>query len=601
MVEIEGFGNFRLRGSGGFADVYEADESALSRRVAVKVFRARVGGDERRSFEREAHALGRLSGIRNVVQVFQSGVTDDGHPYFVMELMEGSLADVLAAGPLPVTDACQAGVLLGRALMAAHREGIMHRDIKPGNVLIDRYGEPALSDFGISGVADTGTSSFIYAFSAEHAAPEVFDRLDPTPATDIYSLACTLYASIEGHTPFVRDENEGALSFMRRVQDEPCPPCAAALAFDPGLDVLLRSALAKDPAERPSLDEFVDGLAGVAPQSQSQPSTGGEALLVPPRPHVVVPRSGAPTVDPAVSSGGLFVDDSLPGVAYADGDGGRGSRSSWRVLVGAAVVVAVVGIGVGVAVSASNREDRDEPATIPTSVAPDPTGEGPDVELRPNGVTNAEAVPGLADTSGVLRSNIERFATTTSAAAVRSASTRKDYGGEELLFGTPPVRLDTASTNARTTTKCVAVYAEGLVVVGAAGSFWSDGQLLVAVNAVQFDTELHATQFFWMTAMYFGLANDDCKGWPDRKPAVNPVDLQIDRRDFELVAPTKDVVAVIDDDPMFGEVEGGILYQVVARVDDRVITASVTSVSEVLDPAIATMVLNDAIAAFPPN
>ena len=203
--------------------MYEANEPALSRPVAVKLFRARVGGDDRRSFEREATAMGRLSGIRNVVQVYRSGVTEDDHPYLVIELMDGSLADLLEQGPVPARDVCRAGVLLGRALHAAHAEGILHRDIKPANILIDRYGEPALSDFGIASLADSGGNSFIYAFTAEHAAPEVFDRPDPSPAADVYSLASTIYTAMEGHAPFARDESEGALAFMRRVQETPCP------------------------------------------------------------------------------------------------------------------------------------------------------------------------------------------------------------------------------------------------------------------------------------------------------------------------------------------------------------------------------------------
>ena len=585
---MAGLGNFRLRGSGGFADVYDADEVDLGRRVAVKLFRTRVGGDERRSFEREAHALGRLSGIRNVVQVYQSGVTDDDHPYFVMELMDGSLADVLADGPVAVADACHAGVLLGRALMAAHREGIVHRDIKPGNILIDRYGEPALSDFGISGLADAGTSSFIYAFSAEHAAPEVFDRMGPTPVADIYSLASTLYASMEGHPPFEREEGEGALTFMRRVQESPCPPCAAAVAIDPALDVVLRSALVKDPDERPSLAAFVDGLAGYANLNESRP--GGGALSVPPRSGAVLPSSGTPTGPPAE----VMTPDGGPEA--------RRLRSARRTRAGVAAVMAAALVGVGTAAWAPMRENGEEADNLEKVAA---TGEESasvtDVTLRPDGVTNSEPVevPGTADTSGVLRSNIESFAATTSAAPVLADATRQDYDAVKLRFGKPPVRLDYAATNAQTTTRCLAVYAKDLVVEGATGSFWLHEQFVVGLNAVQFDTEVHAKQYFWATSMYFGLANDDCEGWPEGRTAVDPEDLRIDRRDFELVAPTTDLVTVIDDDQQLGGIDGAILYQVVTRVDDRVITASVTSVSEGLDPSIAITILNEAIAAFP--
>ncbi len=229
MPVIEGLEHLRLIGGGGFADVFAAHEPAFSRDVAVKVFRSRVGDADRDSFEREAQAMGRLSGIRNVVQVYRSGITEDQHPFLVMELMRGSMQDRLLEGPVPVGDVCAVGVLIGRALAEAHARGILHRDIKPANVLIDRYGEPALSDFGISSLPGAGASASIGAFTAEHAPPEVFEDARTVAASDVYSFASTLCTLMDGHPPFARSDDEGPLTFMQRVKDTPCPTSLAAV------------------------------------------------------------------------------------------------------------------------------------------------------------------------------------------------------------------------------------------------------------------------------------------------------------------------------------------------------------------------------------
>ncbi|MHB1138439.1 MAG: serine/threonine-protein kinase [Microthrixaceae bacterium] len=608
MSSIAGIELRGLRGSGGFADVHVADEPALSRQVAVKLFRVRVGSQERRSFEREATAMGRLSGIRNVVQIHRSGVTDDGHPYLVMQLMDGSLEDLLAEGPVPARDVCRAGVLLGTALLAAHAEGILHRDIKPANVLIDRYGEPALSDFGIASLSDSAGNSFLYAFTADHAAPEVFDHTVPSPAADVYSLASTLWTAMEGCAPYERLEDEGALTFMRRVQDSPSPSSPAAAAVDPGLDELLRRAMAKDPAERPSLEELVAGLGGYA--SALEHTTGGAPLVVPARPHSGRATSGAPTADPH------------PHPHPGPGSSGSGSSSRPRTLRLALVGVLLVLLG-GLVVWGATR-DRDDsaapgaeraaangPTTTDESTtdggAADPsattaTTSAPSHDSRRDGVSDVRPADdtGLSDTSGVLRSRIEDFAASTDQSLVRNSVTTQAVSADKLGFGSLPSRVDYAATNAANTTECLRILVDDLVIVGAAGSLWFDGQRALGLNAVEFETELQARQYAWSTELFFGIGDKHCSGWPADRVAVDPTDLVVDRRDFSLDAPGTSWVAAIDDEPNMAGFDGGILYQVTVQVDTTVLVASVSSISDGLAPAEAGAILHAAIAPFLP-
>jgi serine/threonine protein kinase len=138
-------------GRGGFGVVYAADEPAFGRRVAVKVLTTRIGDDEaRRGFERECRAMGTLSGHPHIVAVHRGGTTDKGEPYIVMEFMAGgSLADRMAlTGPLAWSEVLEIGILIAGALETAHRAGILHLDVKPANVLMSRFAEPALGDFG---------------------------------------------------------------------------------------------------------------------------------------------------------------------------------------------------------------------------------------------------------------------------------------------------------------------------------------------------------------------------------------------------------------------------------------------------------------------
>jgi serine/threonine-protein kinase PknK len=238
-------------GSGGSSIVYRARQRAFDRLVALKVLTQPLTDERsRRRFERELTLAGRLTGHPNVVTVFASGFFADGRPYVQMEYCPGgSLADRLAAqGPFPVRDVVSIGVKLAGVLELARREGIVHRDVKPANVLVTRFGEPALADFGIAIVSGemTGTTQ---ALTPVHAAPEVLESRDIGPAADQWSLGSTLHTVLAGRAPFASDGDESLLTGMLRILNDAVPAIPRADVPE-RLRAVVERALAKPAADR---------------------------------------------------------------------------------------------------------------------------------------------------------------------------------------------------------------------------------------------------------------------------------------------------------------------------------------------------------------
>ena len=240
-------------GRGGFGVVYRAQQPEFHRTVAVKLLG--VGGlDEgaRMRFQREIAAMGSVSNHPNIVTVHQAGFTPGGSAYIVMAFeARGSLGDRLTAtGPLPWADAVATGVKLAGALEAAHRAGVLHRDVKPENVLVSGYGEPKLADFGIARVEGSArTRSGLVTASIAHAAPEILAGKPSSVASDVYGLASTLYALILGRPPFSRESDESFIPMLTRVAIEPVPDLRPEGVPD-DVCLVLERATAKDPAHR---------------------------------------------------------------------------------------------------------------------------------------------------------------------------------------------------------------------------------------------------------------------------------------------------------------------------------------------------------------
>ncbi|MFB0630002.1 serine/threonine-protein kinase [Streptomyces sp. AB3(2024)] len=247
-------GRYRLLGPlgrGGMGIVWRARDEVLGREVAVKEVRAPAGleGAEvarmYRRLEREAWAAARVS-HRGVVTVYDVA-SEAGRPWIVMELVRGlSLAEVLEGeGPLTPQRAAHLGEQVLAALRSAHEAGVLHRDVKPANVLIANDGRVVLSDFGIASLEGSSaiTMTGEMVGSPEFLAPERALGQDPGPESDLWSLGVMLYAAVEGVSPFRRDT---PLSTLHAVVDHELPPPRRAGALEPVLEGLLR----KDPRER---------------------------------------------------------------------------------------------------------------------------------------------------------------------------------------------------------------------------------------------------------------------------------------------------------------------------------------------------------------
>ncbi|WP_406375157.1 serine/threonine protein kinase [Streptomyces sp. NBC_00647] len=330
-VELSGYEIQGVLGRGGFATVYRARQLAVGREVALKVDgRALASDRDRQRFLREVTAAGQLSGHPHVVPVYDAGVLGDDRPYMVMELCPGgSLGDRLHRhGPLTVKEARDIGLGIADALAAAHDLGVLHRDIKPGNIMVNRYGAAALTDFGLAAIPRPGRELSVTreALTPAYAPPEAFHLAEPTTTGDVYSLAATLYALLRGRPPH-HPEDGTQLSLAELIvrhtwpyPDLPGVPSA--------FNELLRHALATDPGSRtPDAGTLRDALATVDVDSTDRGAFGPAPRMAttvpahrnaPPAPDT--PYTPPGTVPPPPS--GPVTPDGRPGGA----GGGAGPR-----------------------------------------------------------------------------------------------------------------------------------------------------------------------------------------------------------------------------------------------------------------------------------
>jgi serine/threonine protein kinase len=236
-------------GAGATAAVWRARDLDLGRVVAVKVLRAGVEPELANRFEREATILGRLD-HPNLVRVLASG-HDDEQPYLVMDFVDGvNLRERLGAGPLPVDDAVALAADVAAGLATAHRAGVVHRDVKPGNVVCGHDGVPRLVDFGIARVDDLTamTQADSVLGTARYLSPEQARGEVPTAASDVYALGCVLYELLTGAPPF--DGDSGVAIAYRHVNDPPAAPSEQRPEVPAAVDAVVLRCLAKDPRDR---------------------------------------------------------------------------------------------------------------------------------------------------------------------------------------------------------------------------------------------------------------------------------------------------------------------------------------------------------------
>jgi len=401
-----------LVGSGGMGDVWEAWDERLQRRVAAKLLRLPPGLSEgeaelaNQRALREARITARLH-HRHAVSVFDV-VDDDGRPCLIMQFLPSiTLAAFLQeGGPLEPQETAQMGAQVASALTAAHELGIVHRDVKPGNILIADDGNALISDFGISRALDdtTLTATGMVHGTPAYLSPEVARGEDATFASDVFCLGATMYAALEGAPPFGTDQNSIAL--LHRV---------AAGRFEPPrqsgpLTPVLLQMLSPEPSARPSMKT----VAGILDELASS-GTAGEAAapgvltkpLATPTTQLATPASAAAAGIPAeaaaaaASPGGqnqaLSAADNSPVVvrpllpvagAVGSGPSSNGEAGSAppagrrrRTARGAVIVAALVAAG-----------------TLIALVVPKWGGPGPGTVAQPPGTTTTSAPPAPSTT-----------------------------------------------------------------------------------------------------------------------------------------------------------------------------------------------------------
>ena len=250
---LPGLAYIRPLGSGGFADVFLYEQDMPRRNVAVKVLPSDVRDpDLRRMFNAEADVLAHLSAHPSIVTVYQAGISADGRPYIVMEYCPGSLAQRYRIERIPVDEVLAIGVRMAGALESAHRAGLVHRDVKPSNILITTFGTPVLADFGISSSLIQKSADEVLAMSIPWSAPEVVaEQTAGSIASEVWSLGATVYSLLAGHSPFERRERgQNTKDLLRRRIARASYTEIARADVPASLQTVLATAMNRDPARR---------------------------------------------------------------------------------------------------------------------------------------------------------------------------------------------------------------------------------------------------------------------------------------------------------------------------------------------------------------
>ncbi|MGI9598157.1 MAG: serine/threonine-protein kinase, partial [Acidimicrobiales bacterium] len=285
---IGGLGYATEIGAGASAVVYRARQLDLDREVAVKVLSVTDEAFVRR-FAREAKTLGKLSQNPGIVTVYDTGVTGAGHPFLILELCKASVLDRLQGpdGPFEPIAACRAAAQVADAVSDAHTNGVVHRDIKPGNVLLSQTGRYMVTDFGISTVTGStmGQTNSV-GFTAGYVAPETLSGETAGTPSDIYALGATLFHMIAGKAPFVDAErHSNLLALAQRVINDPVPDLRPQGVPDEVCRII-EGAMAKRPQDRPTAAQLRDQLEAVVADltgqaSRPAPTTTGPATTGP--------------------------------------------------------------------------------------------------------------------------------------------------------------------------------------------------------------------------------------------------------------------------------------------------------------------------------
>lgn len=389
--ELDGYTYVRPLGSGGFADVFLYQQSMPRRTVAVKALLSTVSSvDVREMFLSETMLMAQLAAHPSVLTVYEASIAPDGRPYLVMEHCPTSYGQRFRTETIPVTEVLQVAIAVGSVLETAHRDGVLHRDIKPGNILVTSYGKPVLADFGIASTIARSERQEAVGMSIPWSAPEMIaGTTKGNVHTEVYAFAATIYSLLAGRSPFERPGEEVSRdTVLKRIVGRHSAPPTGRADVPPTLERILARGLAKKPADRPAsilemlrevqlaevelgmrpstLDIAAERVIDTAQLSEpsplrgptAQPVGGGRDGAAPRRERV---RRGA--FDTA-TTGRSFSGSSAPAAtvlrAWSDPSGTRGGRrgrGSGRVgrswLIGGIASGAVVLVGAAIAVTLS--------------------------------------------------------------------------------------------------------------------------------------------------------------------------------------------------------------------------------------------------------
>ncbi|WP_210479022.1 serine/threonine-protein kinase [Naasia sp. SYSU D00948] len=263
---LPGFAYVRALGSGGFADVFLYEQNMPRRQVAVKVMLADVVNDQvRQMFQAEANLMAQLSTHPSILTVYQASVSSDGRPYLVMELCSASLSERYRRERIPVPEVLRIAIKIASAVETAHRAGVLHRDIKPTNILMTAYGHPVLSDFGIAATLAESERTESVGLSIPWSAPEVLmDETSGTIASEVWAMAATVYSLLAGRSPFevpgTDNKSTDLINRINRAKPEPIDRADVPAR----LELVLQRAMSKKPEQRPgSVLELIRELQAV--------------------------------------------------------------------------------------------------------------------------------------------------------------------------------------------------------------------------------------------------------------------------------------------------------------------------------------------------
>jgi serine/threonine-protein kinase len=368
-----------LLGRGGMAEVWQARDLRMDRDVAVKLLdRAAVtdpAAIER--FRREALAVARIA-HPNIVSAYDFG-PDGDRPFLVMELVPGETLDArLARGPLPAPQAVDVAAQTCAALEAAHRAGVIHRDVKPGNIIITPDGTVKVLDFGIARLQDAAgslTRTATVVGSSHYMSPEQASGDTTSERTDLYAVGCLLYAMVTGQPPY---QGENPMGVLYQHLHSPPPQLTGV---PPAVANLVGELLVKDPADRPESAALVrarltqlaidPGLTAALPITAVRSAAPAAATSAA---GVLAGSEGAPG-RPAAGRAAVPVPapsmtQTMPAASWEQSRPGR----RWLVPAAVAVVVGVIVLAVVVlALWPDPKRTASPPPTVPSSAAPSPT------------------------------------------------------------------------------------------------------------------------------------------------------------------------------------------------------------------------------------